>query len=178
VFVVLIGVAAAAVTWLMGRDGSVIGGSPGVPTGTAVTVAAAHSFDPEGRDGRENESAAKNAIDGNPATLWKTERYNTANFSNLKKGVGLVLTLGSAAHLEQLEVHSATNSWSADVYVSSTTHPDLASWGEPVATRRDLAGNGTYIFDLRGTEGTAVLLWITDPGDKNQLEVSELVVRT
>jgi hypothetical protein len=47
--------------------------------------------------------------------------------------------------------------------VSGNTHPDLASWGDPVASK-DHISSGTTSFDLGGRNGAAVLLWITDLG--------------
>ncbi|MBA3654837.1 MAG: hypothetical protein H0W70_11680, partial [Actinobacteria bacterium] len=37
--------------------------------------------------------------------------------------------------------------------------------------------SGRQIFNLQSTKAGSVLLWITDPGQTNQLEVSEIAVR-
>jgi hypothetical protein len=63
-----------------------------------------------------------------------------------------------------LTVQSPTNDWSAQIFVSGGTHPDLGSWGDPVATK-DHIESGTTVFGLGGHTGAAVLLWITDLGD-------------
>ena len=42
----------------------------------------------------------------------------------------------------------------------------LAQWGSPVDTRHDIGGDVT--FDLKGHQGSAVLLWITDLGQGSQ----------
>ena len=75
------------------------GGSPAEPIG----IVGAQAFDPVGGDG-ENSAEAPLAIDGDPATAWRTERYDSRAFGGLKDGVGIFVDLGEAAHLEQLVV--------------------------------------------------------------------------
>ncbi len=45
-------------------------------------------------DGSEHSYSAPRATDGNPATYWDTERYDTPLFGKLKSGLGLVLDAG------------------------------------------------------------------------------------
>ena len=50
-------------------------------------------------------------------------------------------------------------------------------WGNPVDQRSGI--NGDAIFDLHGTSGQTVLLWITDLGDgppRVRAEIAELSV--
>ena len=152
-------------------DGS--GGSGGGST-RPVGIATVRSFDPLGRDGEENEARARLAADGDPATAWATDRYNTRAFGGLKPGVGLVLELQEAADLDRLQVRSGTSGWAADVYVADGPAAQLAGWGQPVATRTGITGDAA--FDLGGRKGGAVLLWITDPGTANRAEVAEVAV--
>ena len=68
-------------------------------TATAVgrlRVAKAIAFDPraDGGDGTENSKRAKRTIDHDPKTVWRTEKYPTADFAGRKPGVGVVLDLG------------------------------------------------------------------------------------
>jgi serine/threonine-protein kinase len=142
-----------------------------------VPIAAAHSFDPEGGGGAsENEQLAADAIDGQAATSWRTETYNTRAFGNLKQGVGLVLDLGRAHDLERLAVASPTVGWAASIYVATGAPADLAGWGQPVdhvdGIRGDLA------VDLGGATGTSILIWITDLGDgpANRVEITDVLV--
>ena len=147
------------------------------PNGTlpeTVTIASVRSFDPEGSDGEENEARARLAHDGDPATSWTTDRYNTRSFGGLKRGVGLVLGLEGGASLARLEVRSPTSGWSASVYVADQPGRTLDDWGRPVATRSGIAGDAT--FDLRGRRAGAVLVWITDPGEANRAEVAEVAL--
>jgi len=54
---------------------------------------------------------------------------------------------------------------------------DSPAWGEPVTSASGLDGGAT--FDLSGTQGRAVLLWITQLGaNPNRMQVDELTVRS
>jgi hypothetical protein len=53
----------------------------------------------------------------------------------------------------------------------------LDGWGQPLDQRTGI--NGDAIFDLGGTPGRAVLLWITDLGDgppRVRAEIDEISV--
>jgi hypothetical protein len=128
-----------------------------------VTISSAKPFDPFGDNNEDDEDAPK-TFDGNAATFWHTEYYQDRKFSSspTKKGVGLILSTDRVAKLGQLTVSSPTQDWAAQVYVSDTTHETLAEWGDPVATKANVKGAGT--FDLQGRPGKFVLLWITDLG--------------
>lgn len=135
-----------------------------------LTPAGVVSFDPQG-DGRENDREVPRVADGDPTTAWETERYDTREFGNLKEGVGLILRLDSTARLRTLTVLSTSEDWSAAVYVSDGAPTTLPAWGEPVDAAEALAAKAT--FDLKGRQGTAVLLWITDPGSTNRAAITE-----
>ena len=174
----LVLVAAGVVAVLAGDDsgGRAGTGDDEAGGGVAVDIAAVRSFDPQGRDGEENEPRARLATDGDPATSWSTDRYNTRAFGGLKPGVGLVLELSESADLGRLQVRSATSDWSASVFVADEPSAQLSGWGEPVATRAGIAGDAA--FDLEGRNGSAVLLWITDPGPSRQAAVAEITLST
>ncbi len=132
--------------------------------GGTVAVASAAAFDPPPGNRQEDDGDVAKTVDGDPSTVWQTEGYNSRSFGNLKRGVGVALTLDKSAALDKLTVESPTNDWSAQIFVSGGTHPDLASWGDPAASKDHITA-GTTSFDLGGRNGAAVLLWITDLGD-------------
>ena len=143
---------------------------------TPVAIASASAFDPQGTGG-ESDSLAPLTIDGDPSTAWRTEGYDTRQFSGLKSGVGVVLTLAEAGTLDRVEVTSPTTGWAAEVYVTDEPGGTLGDWGEPVAAGSGLGGNA--VFELGGVEGGSVLVWITDLGDgppRVRMEISEIVV--
>ena len=72
-------------------------GTTGTTTaaGGAVTGLTATSYDPTsgGGDGDEHPEETANALDGSPATTWRTDTYRgTAEFAGIKPGVGLILS--------------------------------------------------------------------------------------
>ena len=170
---------AVALSVLPGDGGSGTGPGGGGRTGTTVAgtpVAAvrATSFDPQG-DGSENESDARNVVDGRPETSWSTSRYDTREFGNLKDGVGLVVVVPDNTALRRLEVHSPTQGWAAAVYVAPRPGAELDDWGSPVDSQTAIEGTAT--FDLKGKRGGAVLVWITDPGRGNKTQIDEVSLR-
>lgn len=141
-------------------------------TGEPVPVVAVQTFDPVGGDG-ENDDLAPAAADGDLTTAWRTERYDTRSFGNLKPGVGIAIRLDRRQELRSLAARSPNRDWSAQAYVADTPASTLAGWGEPVASAS--AVDGDAIFTLDGAEGTWVLLWVTDLGEgPGRVEVQEL----
>ncbi|WP_432497353.1 hypothetical protein [Kineococcus gypseus] len=68
--------------------------SPPPPAAPApVPVVGVVALDPQG-DGSEGTEPAR-AADGDPATRWQSERYDSPAFGGLKDGVGLLLDLGA-----------------------------------------------------------------------------------
>ncbi len=143
-----------------------------------VPIASVSTFDPDGTgEPGEMDQQLAFVLDGDPATTWRTERYNTRAFGGLKSGVGLVVAVDEVADLHELEVRSPTRGWAAEVYVSTTGGSVLSDWGTPVDRQDGIPGDTT--FDLGGQEGAMVLLWITDLGDGDPrvaAEVAEVVV--
>ena len=124
-----------------------------------VDIASVGVFDPAPGDTTEHNDQLRNLIDGDNTTVWTTEGYSSATFGN-KAGVGVVLQLSSARKLQSLVVVSASNDWTAAVYIAPQPGAILADWGPPVA-RVQSVGVGSATFDLKGTAGRSVLLWIT-----------------
>jgi serine/threonine protein kinase len=142
-------------------------------TGAPVDLVAARSFDPQG-DGEENEHRAAAAVDGQAATAWSTDSYDSRPFGRLKEGVGVIVQVSSSEGLRRLRVQSSSEDWAASVYVASRAGTSLADWGAPVD--RTTAVDGDAVFDLGGQRGPYVLLWITDPGRARRFELHEVTV--
>jgi hypothetical protein len=73
----------------------------------ALKIARVTDFDPkaDGGGGAENPKQAKLAIDGDPATQWRTERYRKLpTMGGIKPGVGLLLDLGTVRQVTEVEV--------------------------------------------------------------------------
>ena len=145
------------------RDGS---GPP-----SAVRIAGVQSFDPDG-NGAEHDAELANLTDGNATTTWGTEQYASPQFGNLKPGVGLVIRLDGTTKLTRLTVASPSRGWSAEVATANSSPSDRAAWGQ--AVDRGTASGGETTFDLGGRSATHLLLWITDLGGQNAMEIGEL----
>lgn len=146
--------------------GQVTTGTSAPPAGTAVKITGATSFDPEG-DNDEVESQVGALTDGSPASTWHTEYYTNRTFSHPpggpgKSGAGFFVTLAAPTALGSITVDSPSQDWAAQVYVADKPGATLADWGQPVDQKTGINGNAT--FDLQGTTGSAVLVWITDLG--------------
>ncbi|WP_433435980.1 protein kinase family protein [Nonomuraea sp. CA-141351] len=167
--VVLLVIAAVGVgAWTIGRS---LGG-PTTPEakGTAPSSSSsasaeaqvvepkkAQGFDPLG-DNTEKPDLAGLAIDGKPGTLWKTERYDSADLGNLKKGVGLLLDMGKSMQISDV-VATLSDAPGATVELKVGDSPDLGSL-KTVATEKNVAGKTTLTPDQPAT-GQYVLIWFT-----------------
>ena len=136
------------------------------PKPRPVKLAPVGAFDPEG-DQRENDSMAPLAVDGNPATFWKTEHYTHGFF---KKGVGLVLDAGARRSLTKVTVSTDSPGASAEIELGNIPNGPF----HPVSAVRPL--NGTTAFPLRaGASGRYVVVWITAlPSATGEAHVNEV----
>lgn len=129
-----------------------------------VQITSASSFDPPPGSGSEHDPELPNLIDSDPATTWSTEQYANNRFGGIKDGVGFVLHLAQPQKLSELQVSSPNNGWAASVYVADSPKDTLDQWGAPVTAKEGIDGDAT--FDLKSRQGTAVLVWITNLGDR------------
>ncbi len=167
---VAIAVALSVVALLPGKGG------PGDVSGPVRALrVVASSFDPEANPPTENEDLAILAVDHNPSTQWKTDRYHRANFGNLKDGVGLVLRSEEGlAVFDALRVRTPQSGWTYEIFVATAPAATLAGWGKPIASGK--AESGDFTVPLADADGQALLLWITEPGPGNQARIGELDV--
>jgi hypothetical protein len=122
-----------------------------------IAILSATGFDPEG-DQQESNSQAARVFDGNPATTWTTELYRTAQFGNLKKGVGLLLDLGQPTSVHQVTLDLTDGP--VDVTVYAATSPSLAG-----AAVIGTASAATGRVELKATtampESQFIIVWFT-----------------
>jgi len=70
-----------------------------------VPIAGVRDFDPQGDDQTENPDEAALAIDGDTETRWRTVKYiGNPKLGGIKRGVGLILDLGSAQAVGSVKV--------------------------------------------------------------------------
>jgi hypothetical protein len=151
------------------------GSSPGSPL-TGVT---ARDFDPQGTPPVENRPEAHFVVDGNPATGWSTLTY-TQNLgkSGLKTGVGVVLDLGAAHQVSEVDLTLVGSPTTVQVFVSRqrlTGVPGLTPAAETTVT----GTHGTLRL-ASPTTGRYVTVWLTSlPAVTGGYrgEIAEAVVR-
>jgi eukaryotic-like serine/threonine-protein kinase len=171
----LLGLAIAAVVagvLLLGGSGGKKGSSNGGGGGTVpVTLSAAAGYDPQG-DGEEHNADAAKATDGDPATYWQTDHYASAQFGNLKHGVGLLLDAGGTHALKQLTVSSDTPGFTAQVLTVSAPSA-TGSADSSVHT----VGSSTTI-PLNGASSRYYVLWITQLPGAGVAHVNEVSAKS
>jgi len=149
------------------RDDDSAGGATNEP----IHLVASNAYDPEG-DGQENDELVVNATDGDPATAWKTEHYSTAEFGNLKNGVGLVLDAGSPVRPSSLTVVSDTPGFTADVKAG----PSSSCCFDTVSSSQTVGDRTTFHLTVE-TARRYFLLWITRlPDSTLRADVNEVTI--
>jgi hypothetical protein len=137
--------------------------------GTAVIP-----FDPPPGDGPENTGAVPNAVDGDPATAWETERYDTSRFGGLKPGVGLLVDLGQPTAVEQVEVGLRAGG-DVELRAADEAGPDAESF-RVVATAED-TGPVARLVPTEPVTARWFLVWMTrlpEAGERFQGSIGEL----
>ncbi|HEY5050698.1 MAG TPA: hypothetical protein VII50_07330 [Acidothermaceae bacterium] len=99
-------------------------------TSSAAAVAAAEpgaiapglvtEFDPYGKHNDPHVSEAPRAVDGNAATMWRTQIYRTADLGKLKPGVGLLMDLGSPQKVAAVHLQLVGTGTSLEVFESNS----------------------------------------------------------
>ena len=84
------------------------GGEDADPVSVALPIRAVEDFDPEGTDQSERPEETGFAVDGDTSTAWHTERYASAEFGNLKSGVGLLIGLEEPAAVSEVVLEAPT----------------------------------------------------------------------
>jgi hypothetical protein len=155
-----------------------LGRSPEIPKSKTEATSigelkGAQAFDPPPGDGEEHSQAVAFAVDGDPNTAWSTEQYPGGLTGVGKDGVGLAVDGGSPVKASELELATKTPGWSGEVYAANQQAHDLAGWGEPVGSISKASADETVPLEL--TEPARYyLVWITDLGNGDKVELSEI----
>ena len=165
IIVLIVGVAAIIGAFVVfGGGGTGDGnGNGGSDQAAEIAVSAARDFDPFG-DGEEHREDAPLAHDGDPATAWETERYDSAAMGGLKPGVGLWFELGGSPDIGRVQL-TVSPGIAFEVLLGSAPPEgtDPGAWG----TRVHAVDGAPEVvaFDVsEEAEGRYVLVWITSVG--------------
>jgi putative peptidoglycan lipid II flippase len=139
-----------------GRDPSTATREPTAPPSVAagpVAIAGAQSFDPQGDDPKvENPDEVPLAYDKDPKTRWRTVQYlRNPKLGGIKRGVGLVLDLGTAQPVREVELTLSGTGTSVELRVperdpAGTTTPPM-----------DRDGDWRSVAEQSQADGTAML---------------------
>jgi hypothetical protein len=182
---------AVAVAFNVGRGKTPLGGEPESERSTkpspsrtaaagltAYTGITAQDFDPQGEDLQEFPELAALAVDGDPATAWRTQTYlQQLGPAGLKTGVGLTLDLGAGGEVGEVDLTLGGQPTGVSVYVTDTA-PRGVRGLTPVATATVEGTEGEIVLDQPAT-GRYVTVWLTalppvDGGFRS--EVAEVAV--
>jgi hypothetical protein len=112
----------------------------------------------------EDPSTAGQAIDGSLSTAWATSYYlGSPNFGGLKSGTGLLLDMGQAVKLSQVDVLFGSQCCtSAEIYVGNSNAMSQTALNNftKVAPSATVSGNHSFAVNSNAT-GRYVLIWIT-----------------
>jgi serine/threonine-protein kinase len=134
--------------------------APGDLRAIALNESDVHEYDPPPGDGRERGTEAL-ALDGDPTSAWETERYDSPDLGNLKKGVGLYLDAGRPIVARALRAVTPKEGWSFEVYVARNGVPaNLSGWTLVASGEMD-GDRKTIPLDTAGQASRYYLLWIT-----------------
>jgi hypothetical protein len=117
-------------------------------------------FDPFGDGEPENDRQVPQSYDGNPTTAWKTLDYRgSADFGNLKPGVGVVYDLGGPQALTGVTLATTLPGSAVEVRVGDSPDGDLDSFR--VVSSTDALTSGTPLTFDQPVTARYVLVWVT-----------------
>jgi putative peptide zinc metalloprotease protein len=127
----------------------------------------AHGFDPldtQGDPNDENDALAGFAIDGNPATAWRSQHYlGNPVFGGLKAGSGLILDLGRRVRLRSVRViFGAEPGADVAIELGDSDTPAVSTLGTFTAVAAADGVGGTRTFRTSSpARGRYLLIWFT-----------------
>jgi hypothetical protein len=131
---------------------------PGAVLGRRLTPVSVTSFGVGGAGQGDNGAQASLAIDGNPATAWRSDWYATARFGNLYSGSGLLLNMGRMVTITALRLRLGPAD-GATFQVRIGDLPALA--GLPSVADVADAGRVVSLRLAAPPRGRYVLIWFT-----------------
>jgi hypothetical protein len=145
------------------------------PAATAlepVEAVTATDYDPAGDDAEHPEETPL-AVDGDNATSWPTEEYDTGSLQ--KDGVGLALEPAEPVSARGLDLLTTTPGFDVTIYGAESELPAAidAGWTE-IASEEGVERKGRIDLDAAGREFSHYLIWITAiPADEGKVEIAE-----
>jgi serine/threonine-protein kinase len=138
------------------------------PTTTAVTpqelqIDSLSTLDPQGSPPIENDDLLVNLIDENEDTRWRTDRYNNADFGNLKDGLGIVVDFRETVQLTTVTLTTPSPGISYELRTANARHPDPEAWQPIDGARVEGSEEQSGITFSEHQATRYLLIWITPP---------------
>jgi len=160
------------------------------PGDVVFTIVKGRSFDPYGDDnddgkpdrrkGRENNKDRGLAIDGDPSTVWLTDRYSSADLDG-KPGVGYIVDLGEPQTIRSVSLLLNRPGADIEIAIASEIFADPELW-TPFADVR-VSSDEVTVRSPRPIDGQYVLVWFTrlptDPDARSAYQggIADIVIR-
>jgi hypothetical protein len=163
--------------------------SSSAPASAAVlTPAGVSTFNIFGKPAgnTEDPESAGQAIDGSLSTSWATSYYlGSPAFGGLKSGTGLLLDMGKAVKLSQVEVLFGSQCCtSAEIYIGNSNAMSQTALNNFTKVAPSATASGSHTFTVNSSAtGRYVLIWITSlppmqgSSGKYQALIYNIVVR-
>ncbi len=145
------------------------------PTPPPPVISGVRTLDPEG-DGVENDETAAQAVDDDPESAWQSSTYTTAEFGNLKDGVGLVVVLRDRAQVSGATLDVAGSGGRVELRVA----PGAGLEESRVVAAAEPASGTVDLTPDEPVETQNLVLWFTDlpqVGGSYRIELQQVQVR-
>jgi len=120
----------------------------------------AQDYDPPPGGGAENSAAVPLVLDRDRQSYWSTEHYSSAEFGNLKDGVGVYLDAGRPIVARAIRILTPASGWALDLYVANRVPGSVADWTRVGGGGMD-SDRKTLGLDTGDQRFRYFLVWIT-----------------
>jgi hypothetical protein len=144
-----------------------------VAVGPAIKPSSVTEYNVAGQKA-DNPREAGRVLDGDPNTLWRSDRYFQP-FPTFKPGIGLLATFGQPVTLAEVDIDSPSAGTVVQVRTASSATADINS--TQLVGQATLTNGHTEIKLNRAPPSQYVLVWITTlagSGQNNQSSIGEI----
>jgi hypothetical protein len=146
--------------------------APPPATAAPVKPASVTEFNVKGKP--DNPSKVNRVIDGDPGTIWNTDRYYQP-FPTLKPGVGLVATFAQPEKLAEVDIDSPSDGTVVEIRTANSADPQLDA--TQLVGQATLVNGHTVIKLNQQQPSQYLLVWITKlagTGQNNESSIGEI----
>jgi hypothetical protein len=122
-------------------------------------VVQAKMLDPSPNSDHTEGGGLNRAYDGRASTAWHTDVYTTANYGNLKKGMGIAFDLGTPSNVSQVRLTMLDPGATVELMTSNRPGTGPADFHRVALVRG--AGRHTTFTPPSGTTAQYWAIWIT-----------------